>query len=71
MGADEEDEGPPNQRRYCTLAPITIRRLGVLAKRGTHGTSIPKVMAAFIEEGVRIAIREGFLKIEDGEGSDG
>jgi hypothetical protein len=67
MADEEEASDPANERKYCTLAPITIRRLKILAKKGTHGTSVPKVMSSLIEEGVRTAIKEGFLKLTDGE----
>lgn len=65
--AEEDNDGEPNERRYCTLSPITVRRLGVLAKRGTHGTSVPKVMATMIEQGIREAIEKGYIALEDGE----
>ena len=65
--AEDEEEGLPTERRYCTLASVTIRRLKVLAKRGTHGPSVPKIMTAFIEQGVREAIEKKYLKVEDGE----
>ena len=48
---DEEDE--PNVRRYCTLSVKTIDRLRKLKKRGTHGTSVAKIMTSMIEAGVR------------------
>ena len=66
MAAEDEEEGP-TERRYCTLGTVTIRRLKALAKRGTHGPSVPKIMTAFIEQGVREAIEKNYLKIEDGE----
>ena len=69
MANDDEDNDPPNERRYCTLSPITVRRLQLLAKRGTHGTSVPKVMTTMIEQGIRDAIEKDYLKIEDGETS--
>jgi hypothetical protein len=45
----------------CTLSFATVRYLLALSKKGTHGPSIPRVMAALIEEGVRNAIKDGFL----------
>jgi hypothetical protein len=66
VAEEEEESGPPNERKYCTLAPITIRRLRILAKKGTHGTSVPKVMTALIEAGVRDAIEKHYLSLEDG-----
>lgn len=67
MTDSSEEESEKNGRRYCTLAPQTLRYLKKLAKKGTHGTSVPDIMTKFIEEGVRQAIRENFLKVEDGE----
>ena len=53
---------PSTDRKSCTLSRVTIRYLDALSRKGTHGTSVPKVMTALIEEGVRRAIREGFIK---------
>lgn len=60
---DEEDE--PTDRRYCTLGMKTIERLKKLKKRGSHGTSVPKIMTAMIEAGVREAHKAGYLTDED------
>jgi hypothetical protein len=35
--------------------------LDQLSKHGTHGTSVPDVAKTLIEEGIRQAIKEGFL----------
>jgi len=59
---EHEDKG--NVRKYCTLSPPTIRYLEQLVKRGTHGTSVPRVMSSIIEEGVRKAIKDGFIRLE-------
>jgi hypothetical protein len=56
---------PSSTARTCSLAVLTIRRLERLARRATHGTSVPKIMANFIEAGVRQAINEGYLRQED------
>lgn len=53
---------PATERKPCTLSLVTIRYLELLVKKGTHGTSVPKVMTTLIEQGVRQAIREGFIK---------
>jgi hypothetical protein len=64
--------GPDTERKQCTLSRGTIRYLEALSKKGTHGTSVPGVMAMLIEEGVRQAIREGFVrKFEDGDAAAG
>ena len=36
--------------------------LDQLSKLGTHGTSVPDVAKTLIEEGIRQAIKDGFLK---------
>ena len=33
-----------------------------LSKLGTHGTSVPDVAKTLIEDGIRQAIKEGFLE---------
>lgn len=50
------------ERRPITLAVATWSYLDQLSKLGTHGTSIPDVAKTLIEEGIRQAIKEGFLK---------
>jgi hypothetical protein len=52
-------------RRQITLSLKTWDYLEELAKRGTHGTSVPDVAKALVEEGVRQAIKDGFLKLKD------
>ena len=49
-------------RRPITLALATWEFLNQLSKLGTHGTSVPDVAKTLIEEGIRQAIKEGFLK---------
>ena len=49
------------ERRPVTLAVATWRFLDQLSKQGTHGTSVPAVAKTLIEEGIRQAIKEGFL----------
>ena len=61
----DEEEEEPNLRRYCTLSVKTIERLEKLKKRGTHGTSVPKIMTMMIEAGVREAHKVGYLTDED------
>lgn len=43
----------------------TIKYLEALAGKGTHGSSVPAVGRKLIEEGVRIAIKEGFIKLRE------
>jgi hypothetical protein len=61
----EEEEEEPNVRRYCTLSVRTVERLTKLRKKSTHGTSVPKIMTAMIEAGVREAHKAGYLTDED------
>ncbi len=49
-------------RRPVTLAVATWSYLDQLSKLGTHGTSVPDVAKTLIEEGIRRAIKDGFLK---------
>ena len=53
------------ERRPITLSQKTWEYLEELSKRGTHGTSVPDVAKSLIEEGVRQAVRDGFLKLKD------
>jgi hypothetical protein len=52
-------------RRPITLANTTWDYLDELSKRGTHGTSVPDVAKSLIEEGIRQAIKDGFLKLKE------
>lgn len=60
---------PETDRIPVTLLSATIAYLETLVRQGTHGTSVPGVMRTLIEEGVRTAIRDGFLPIEHNEAS--
>ena len=53
------------ERRPITLSQKTWEYLEELSKRGTHGTSVPDVAKSLIEEGIRQAVRDGFLKLKD------
>ena len=61
----ESEEEPPGKRKYCTLSPVAIRRLERLAKGGSHGSSVPRVMTSLIEEGIRLARKDSFLTQKD------
>jgi hypothetical protein len=50
------------ERRPITLAVATWEYLDQLSKLGTHGTSVPDVAKTLIEDGIRQAIKDGFLK---------
>lgn len=58
----EEDGKEPGGKKSCTLSPTTVRYLEKLKEVGTHGTTVSAVMARLIEEGVRRAIRQGFIQ---------
>ncbi|HZT86516.1 MAG TPA: hypothetical protein VFA12_01020 [Stellaceae bacterium] len=58
----------PTRRIQITLSLRTHDYLAALARRGTHGSSIVDVARTLVEEGVRRAIRENFIAIEDGAG---
>jgi hypothetical protein len=69
VGGDgpKEKPEPGTDRKSCTLALETIRYLDALSKKGTHGRGVSKVMTTLIEQGVRRAIIEGFIKQFDDE----
>jgi len=50
------------ERRPITLSDASWQYLDELAKLGTHGTSVPDVARSLVEEGIRQAIKDGFLK---------
>ena len=49
-------------RKNVTLASATVEYLEALAAKGTHGSDVPSIMRTMIEEGVRNALREGFIE---------
>ena len=51
-------------RRPITLAVATWDYLDQLSKLGTHGTCVPDVAKTLIEDGIRQAIKEDFLKLK-------
>ncbi|HEX8366515.1 MAG TPA: hypothetical protein VF603_14635 [Allosphingosinicella sp.] len=48
-------------RKNVTLSAATVAYLEQLASGGTHGSDVVAVIRTMVEEGVRTAIREGFL----------
>jgi hypothetical protein len=58
-------EKAPTERFQTMLDAETIKYLEALAGKGTHGSSVPAVGRKLIEEGVRIAIKEGFIKLRE------
>jgi hypothetical protein len=57
-------ERSDTERFQTALSVETIRFLEKLARKGTHGSSVPAVGRALIEEGIRNAIREGFIALD-------
>ena len=58
-------EKAETDRVPITLALSTISYLEKLVRQGTHGTSVPGVARTLIEEGIRLAIKDGLLSIRD------
>jgi hypothetical protein len=58
-------EKAETDRVPVTLALSTIAYLEKLVRQGTHGTSVPGVARTLIEEGIRLAIKDGLLSIRD------
>ena len=58
-------EKAETDRVPVTLALSTINYLERLVRQGTHGTSVPGVAKTLIEEGIRLAIKDGLLAIRD------
>ncbi len=58
-------EKAETDRVPVTLALSTINYLERLVRQGTHGTSVPGVARTLIEEGIRLAIKDGLLAIRD------
>lgn len=64
-GAEEPDDSDGEAgrlRKKVTVSPATLRYLEKLVDSGTHGATVATVMARLVEEGVRQAIREGFIR---------
>jgi hypothetical protein len=49
-------------RKNVTLSLVTIEYLERLAATGTHGFDVVAVIRTMVEEGVRNAIRDGFIE---------
>lgn len=52
-------------RKNVTLSAVTVDYLEDLASKGTHGSDVPGVLRAMVEEGVRNALRDGFIKLRE------
>ena len=57
-------ERASTERFQTVLSIETVNYLETLALRGTHGSSVPAVGRALIEEGIRNAIKEGFIELK-------
>ncbi len=58
-------EKAETDRIPITLARSTISFLEKLVRQGTPGTSVPGVARTLVEEGIRLAIKDGLLSIRD------
>src|ERR1700753_563614 len=63
-------EKAETDRVPVTVALSTIAYLEKLVRQGTHGTSVPGVARTLIEEGIRLAIKDGLLSIRDNGNAD-
>jgi hypothetical protein len=57
------DERTPAERLQITISAETLEYLKVLAGKGTHGGTYTAVARTLIEQGIRQAVREGFIKL--------
>jgi len=54
-------EKAETDRLAVTLSTATFGYLEKMVKQGTHGNSVSGVARSLIEEGVRLAIRDGLV----------
>lgn len=52
-----------------TFSKSTLRFLETLSARGTHGAKMNDVIRTLVEEGIRRAIADRILSVEDGQDS--
>lgn len=52
-------------RLQVTLSLKTLAFLAILGNKGTHGEGDKAAARTLIEQGIRLAFREGFLSEED------
>lgn len=52
----------PTTRKNVTFSATTVEYLEELATKGTHGSDVAGVIRTMVEEGVRNAIRDGFIE---------
>ncbi len=57
-------ERAETERFQTMLSAATIKYLEMLALKGTHGSSVPAVGRTLIEEGIRDAIKQGFIALK-------
>ena len=55
----------PTERKTITLTKATLTYLERVAARGTHGWDVADVARQFVEEGVRRAIKDNFISLDD------
>lgn len=49
-------------RKNVTFSAMTVDYLEELASKGTHGSDVVSVIRTMVEDGVRSAIRDGFIE---------
>ena len=52
-------------RKTLTLSRQDYRYLEILAERGIHGSEWSGVARNFVEEGIRRAIKDGFVNLDE------
>jgi hypothetical protein len=56
-------------RKNVTFSAATVRHLEDLAQTGAHGSDVVAVVRTLVDQGIRKAIRDGFLHRQE-PGSD-
>ncbi|WP_343712865.1 hypothetical protein [Inquilinus sp.] len=57
----------PTTRKSITFNVATLKYLEALAATGTHGSDVVSVARTLVENGIRDAIKDGFLKVQEFE----
>jgi len=57
-------------RKTITLTRISVKYLETLAKKGTHGSDWSGIATNFVENGIREAIKDGFMEMGEGQKKD-
>ena len=65
--ADEKEDDGFTERLDFKISIETKRYLLAIKKRKMHGNTTTAVVRRFIDDGIRLAIKDGFIAITDGE----